>query len=278
MTNLVGLYITHVDDSLQGRQGSSIRFWGIPQDRHRFRILIELFIETIRNSLDTRPPPLDIKELDSNQTYCVLINNQWFRARIPDVKLSRCETLGVFCIDTGSYHIIPLTFLRTLHFPGNEEENLRNWAPLANKFLLADIVAPLYGAGRLWNESSMMFLKMHVEKHFWKGTLIGDHEKYGFVRLFSTNNQLLATIMIERNMGVPLRTYHEYMEVYSSIICRMMDNIHAHVLTPPDTSDVKGDVPKLIYKANADKGFNQLKSNIRKSVPKCIVKVIVERS
>lgn len=275
MTNLF-LYVTHFDKSIRGLKGPSLCFWGIPQDRNRFRVLIELFIETIRHSLDNRPPPLSLMGLDSKQICCVFINNQWQRATIPNVKLSQHGTIDVFCIDIGSYHTVPLTIVRTLNFPGDEEENLRNWAPLATSFLLADIVAPLFETGCEWSDTTMMFLKMHIEKNFWKTTLIGKNEKYQSARLFGPNNQLLATVMIERKMGVALQTYHEYMKVYTSIMGGLMHNFYSPIMAPPDTFSTGVNLPELpMSNSTTDNSFKQL-GNINRTVPMYTLEVILQ--
>lgn len=272
MANM-SLYITHVDDSPRRRKEPFICFWGVPQNR--FRILIELFIETIQHSLDTRPPPLYLKELDSNQICCVFINNQWQRARIPDVKLSENGTLDVFCIDTGKLHTIPPNFVRILNFPGNEEENLRTWAPLATKFLLADIIAPheLFSSSHQWSESAMMFLKMHVEKHIWKAILIENYKESQSVRLFGSNNQLLATIMIERKMGVAVKTYIEYMQGYTKVVVGMKAH-HTHVIASPNINTTEDNVKKLPNSnTNTDDSCNNL-GNINITIPTCIFEVV----
>lgn len=272
MANM-SLYITHVDDSPRRRKEPFVCFWGVPQNR--FRILIELFIETIQHSLETRPPPLYLKELDINQICCVFINNQWQRARITHVKLSENGTLDVFCIDTGKLHKIPPNFVRILNYPGNEEENLRTWAPLASKFLLADITAPResFSSSHQWSEAAMMFFKMHVEKQIWKAILIENYKEGQSVRLFGSNNQLLATIMIERKMGVAVQTYIEYMQSYTSVVVKTKDPHHTHVIASPNVNTTGDNVKKLTSNTTTDDSCNKLE-NINITIPTCVFEVV----
>lgn len=210
------VHVTHIDDSVRGRQGPCVYFWGITHDRSLY-LLMEKYLESIRHYLETRAPPLNLNVLD--RVCCVLINHQWHRARVPEPKLSHAGTIDVICIDSGDTHTVPLAFVRTLDIPGTEAEHIREWPPLATKFILADMVAPRGPGSRShWSEPAMMFLKVHVENRTWKAAPMGMYGEHQGVRLFDSHNQLLATIMIQQGLGVAAQTYHEALSM-----CEIMD-------------------------------------------------------
>ncbi len=112
---------------------------------------------------------MQVIELDNQKICCVLINKKWQRARVPEPKLSTLGTLQVFCIDTEETHSISLSLLRTVDFAGIEADNIQQWPPLANKFILSDVVGPRRpGSGSQWSISAMFFLKTHLENRTWK--------------------------------------------------------------------------------------------------------------
>ncbi|KAI9557952.1 hypothetical protein GHT06_014704 [Daphnia sinensis] len=205
------VHVTHIDDSPRGRQGPCVYFWGMTHDRSLY-LLMEKYLEAVRHYLEIMSPPLNLNVLD--QVCCVLINHQWHRARVPELKLSHAGTIEVFCIDSGDTHSVPLAFVRTLDIPGHEAEHIREWPPLASKFILADMVAPRGpGSRSQWSEPAMMFLKIHVENRTWKAAPMGMYGEHQGVRLFDSNNQLLATLMIQQGLGVAAQTYHEALNV-----------------------------------------------------------------
>jgi hypothetical protein len=55
----------------------------------------------------------------------------------------------------------------------------------------------------------MMFLKVHAQDHSWKAAYVGLHEDKMCMRLLSSENKLLAELMMEQNLGVPTHTYIE---------------------------------------------------------------------
>ena len=177
---------------------------------------MEKYLECIRHYLEARPPPLNLNLLD--RVCCVLINHHWLRARVLQPKLSNDETIEVICIDYGDTHTVPLAFVRTLDIPGTEAEYVREWPPLATKFILADIVAPQGPGSRShWSEPAMMFLKVHVENRNWKAEPLGMYGDYQGLRLFDSNNKLLATLMIQQELGVAALTYHEVVRMYETL-------------------------------------------------------------
>ena len=133
------VHVTHIDDSVSGRQSPFIYFWGITHDRSLY-LLMEKYLECIRHYLEARPPPLNLNLLD--RVCCVLINHKWHRARVTQSKLSHAGTIEVICIDSGDTHAVTLAFVRTLDIPGTKAQHVRECPPLATKFILADIVAP----------------------------------------------------------------------------------------------------------------------------------------
>ncbi|XP_057380096.1 tudor domain-containing protein 6-like [Daphnia carinata] len=219
------VHVTHIDDSIRGRQGPCVYFWGMTHDRS-FYLTMELYLESIRHSLETKLPPLSVSVLENMQVCCVLINHRWQRARIPELKLSQSGTIEVFCIDSGDTHTVPLALVRTLDISGYEAENIRECPPLATKFILADVVAPC-GPGtysRQWSELAIMYLKIHVENHTWKAVPLGMYGTHQGVRLLNSNNQLLATIMIQQSLGVAAQTYHEALSM-----CEVMNKQPAYM-------------------------------------------------
>ncbi len=209
------VHVTHIDDSVRGRQGPCIFFWGITHDRSKY-LLMEKYLENIRYYLEKRPPPLNLKLLD--RVCCVLINHHWLRARVLQPKLSDDETIEVICIDYGDTHTVPLAFVRSLDIPGTEAEYVREWPPLATKFILADIVAPKGPGSRShWSEPAMMFLKVYVENRNWKAEPLGMYGEHQRLRLFNSNNKLLATLMIQQELGVATLTYHEVISMYETL-------------------------------------------------------------
>lgn len=217
--------VTHIDDSIRGRQGPCVYFWGMTHDRS-FYLTMELYLESIRQNLETKLPPLNLSALENMQVCCVFINHRWQRARIPELKLSHSGTIEVFCIDSGDTHSVPLALVRTLDIPGYEAENIRQCPPLASKFILADVVAPC-GPGahsRQWSELAIMYLKIHVENHTWKAVPMGMYGTHQGVRLFNSNNQLLATIMIQQSLGIAAQTYHEALSM-----CEVMNKQPAYM-------------------------------------------------
>jgi hypothetical protein len=202
--------VTHIDDSVRGRQGPCVYFWGSTHDRSLY-LTMELYLESIRQHLESKVPPMNLSDLDSNEIFCVLINHRWHRAIVPELKLNRTGMLEVYCVDSGNTHTVPLIFLRTLDIPGYEAENIRDCPPLASKFILADAVAP-FGLGthtRQWSDLAMTFLKIHVENEIWKAIPMAMYGEHQGVRLFDSNNQLLASALVQQGLGVAAQSYHE---------------------------------------------------------------------
>lgn len=232
------VHVTHIDDSVRGRQGPCVYFWGMTHDRSLY-LLMEKYLESIRHYLEAISPPLNLNVL--NQVCCVLINHQWHRAKVPELKLSHAGTIDVFCIDSGDTHTVPLGFVRTLDIPAKEAEHIRDWPPLATKFILADVVAPRGPGSRShWSEPAVMFLKMHVENHTWKASPMGMYGEHQGVRLFDSNNQLLATTMIQQGLGVAAQTYHEALSM-----CEMMNKQPAYIQPAFNTFSGRLNVPTL---------------------------------
>uniref|UniRef100_A0A0P6EK20 Tudor domain-containing protein n=1 Tax=Daphnia magna TaxID=35525 RepID=A0A0P6EK20_9CRUS len=227
------VHVTHIDDSPRGRQGPCVYFWGMTHDRSLY-LLMEKYLESVRHYLETMPPPLNLNVLD--QVCCVLINHQWHRARVPELKLSHAGTIEVFCIDSGDTHSVPLAFVRTLDIPGHEAEHIREWPPLASKFILADMVAPRGpGSRSQWSEPAMMFLKIHVENRTWKAAPMGMYGEHQGVRLFDSNNQLLATLMIQQGLGVAAQTYHEALNM-----CDVLERQPAYMKAAANIGQIGG--------------------------------------
>ena len=99
--------------------------------------------------------------------------------------MSHAGTIEVICIDPGDTRAVALAFVQTLDIPGTEAEHVREWPPLATKFILTDMVAPRGPAScSHWSETAMMFLKVHVENFTWKAAPMGMYDEHQGVRLF----------------------------------------------------------------------------------------------
>lgn len=202
------VHVTHVDDSVKGRQGPCLSFWGNLHDQKLFSHL-EKSIEDLRPYLENSHPPYNQGVL-VDQICCVLVNQKWQRARVTELKLNHPGSLEVFCIDSGASHIVPLSLVRTLNILGQEAEYIRECYPLATKFILADVVAPQGPGTRCqWSDSAITFLKIHMENRKWRAVYQGMCGNHQCVRLYDQNNQLLATTMIHQNLAIAAPTYHE---------------------------------------------------------------------
>ena len=236
MVSSILLHVTHVDDSVHGRQGPCVYFWGVTHDRS-LSLLMETYISTLQKELQSRSPPLQVMELDNQKICCVLINKKWQRARVSEPRLSPLGTLQVFCIDTGETHSIPLSFLRTVDFAGIEADHIRQWPPLASKFILADVVGPRGpGSGSQWSISAMFFLKTHLENRTWKAVPLGNFAGHQGVRLFDSSNQLFVATMVQAEMCVPSQTYQEALSM--SKVLNNLANIKKSD-TPPSLTSTK---------------------------------------
>lgn len=232
------LQITRVDDSVRGRGGPYVYFWGMTYNLRRFQLLIELFIETIRHNLETKSPPPITSVRNNKQIYCVLINNQWHRALLMELRMNPVGTLEVFCIDSGGTYLVHLACIRTLDIVGYEAETLRTWPALATKFMLADVVAPCSAESfsRHWSEEAMLFLKAQLENHTWKSELTGMFGNYQGVKLFDSHNQALAAVMVQQGFGIAVKTFNQSTDIYSSILCDIMGK-HAAYCEPSSQFD-----------------------------------------
>ena len=197
--------VTHVDDSPKGRQGPSLHFWGASVERNASN-LIDGYLEMIRKELESRPPPMHQNML-IDQVFCVLVNQKWHRAQLKQLKLSPIGTLEVYLMDTGATQQVPLAFIRMLDIPGREAELIREWSPIATRFILADIVAG--GPNNQWSDLAISVLKCIMENCTWKAVILGYHNDCKGVRLYDHNSQLLVTMLIQKGLGFAAQTYHE---------------------------------------------------------------------
>jgi tudor domain-containing protein 1/4/6/7 len=201
--------VTNIEDSVHGRQSPYVYFWGTTDDRI---LMMNKYIESIRNSIENRPPPMDVKELSG--VFCVLKFHEWRRAKVLQPILSHTGTLEVFLIDYGHSHTAPLVFLRTLDIPGTASEYVRKMPDLATKYLLAVLAPQGCDSPYYWSEPAMMYLKLNVNDRPWKATSMGMCCGHQCLRLFTyANDHLLATLMIEQGLGVPSHTYSEALSV-----------------------------------------------------------------
>lgn len=204
------IYVTHIEDSMQ-LQGPCLYFWGTLDNN--LYLLMERFLETFRSFLERTYPPPSVNVLAGNGICCVLIGHQWYRARVPSLILDVSGKLEVVCIDNGKTHSVPLSSVRTLDtsIPGSIAENIRNWRPLSTKFILADVSAPVVPgcSNRQWSAAALTFLKKNVQSQTWKAALLGAYGEHLGVRLFDSNNQLLAKYLVDQKLGVAAQTYKD---------------------------------------------------------------------
>ncbi|KAI9557904.1 hypothetical protein GHT06_014656 [Daphnia sinensis] len=239
MVATVLVHVTHVDDSAHVLQGK-FQFWGMTHDRS-LHFLMKSYIAAVQDQLKSRAPPLSVKELDNKQIYCVLVNHQWHRAKVPKLKLSSSGTLEVFCIDSGDTHSVPLSLVRTADLPGSEAEHIRNWPPLASKFSLADIVIPFENKSNTQRSvPAMFFMKTHMVNRTWKAVIVGAYDGHLCLRLFDFTNQLFVTNMIRRGMGIASKTYNEALKM-----CEIINEHPANFKPVLDIFPESCDMPNL---------------------------------
>ncbi len=198
--------VTHIDDSICGRQGPCLYFWG---SKNGLYLTMELYLESLSKDLKSKVPPMILNDVDRNELCCVLINQRWHRATVPELKLNHIEFVEIFCIDNGKTHMVPLNCFRTLDIPGYVAGKIRDCPPLATKFILADVVPSfaLETHTRQWSDLAMMLFKNQVENEIWKAIPIGMHGEHQGVRLFDANNKLLASAVIQQGLGVAAQSF-----------------------------------------------------------------------
>ena len=55
---------------------------------------------------------------------------------------------------------------------------------------------------RHWTAAALMFLKVNVENEIWKAIILEPYGKHQGIRLLDSNNQLLASSLIQQKLGV----------------------------------------------------------------------------
>ena len=197
----LNVVVTHVDDSARGREGPYVYLWGKYVENNS---CIDECVENIRNILEHRPPP-SLRNLQVGQICCVFVNQQWHRACIKQLEPDTDQKFKVQLVDSGASYCVPLSSLRTLDISGKVVKHIREYQPIAFKFVLADIVAPRHGQ---WSEKAISFLKSEVLDQNWTANLLGYYKECQVVRLFHPcHHYPLATSMIQQEFGVPSATY-----------------------------------------------------------------------
>ena len=208
----LNVIVTHVDDSTRGREGLYVYLWGKYVKSNNW-IPIDECIENIKNILEQRPHPPFHQKLQVGQICCVHINQKWHRACVKQLELDPDQNLKVQLVDSGASYCAPLSSLRTLEdIPGKVAEHIREREPVAFKFVLADVVAPieLMDTNCQWSEKAISFLKSDVLNHNWKANLVGNYGDCQVLRLFyPLQHHLLATTMIRQGFGIPNQIYQE---------------------------------------------------------------------
>ncbi|EFX61956.1 hypothetical protein DAPPUDRAFT_337747 [Daphnia pulex] len=222
------IYVTHIEDSME-LQGPCLYFWGTLDNN--LYLLMERFLETFRSFLERTYPPPSVNVLAGNGICCVLIGHQWYRARVTSLILDDSGKLKVLCIDNGKTHSVPLSSVRTLGtaIPGSIAKHIRKWRPLSTKFILADVSAPIVPgcSNRQWSAAALTFLKRHVQNQTWKAALLGAYGEHLGVRLFDSNNQLLAKYLVDQKLGVAAQTYKD-----AITMCEELKKSDANCLLP----------------------------------------------
>ena len=241
--------VTHVDDSTRGRKVPCVYLWGKYVDNNTW-IPMDECIENMRKILQHRAPPLH-QNLQVGQICCVLINQQWHRARVKQHELDPDQKLKVQLVDSGASYCVPLASLRTLEdISGKMAEHIRERQPIAFKFVLADIVAPteLMDTNCQWSEKAISFLKSDVLNHNWTAIFLGTYKECQTLRLFyPLEHHLLATTMIRQGFGIPTQTYRALLSAQwiddtpssqraahnpTSLLCNMQ-NVNSSLALPP---------------------------------------------
>lgn len=201
------VFVTHVDDSPSGRQGPCLYFWG--QKNRSVYLQLENYLNSLEPFFNSCSPPTNETGLNK-QVLCAIIDKNWLRVKmIEPIIVDHLGLVEVFCIDSGMVKSIPLAFLRIIpSVPGSAMSelafNLKDIEPLADKFVLADVMA-IRGQ---WTESALMFLKENMENISWEAVSLGRFSGHTGVRLYNQNKSILfATTMIEKNLGLPTQTY-----------------------------------------------------------------------
>jgi hypothetical protein len=196
------VHVTHVEDGLRGRQGPYLNLWG-QKDRSTF-LHLEHMLNFLYPFLKAKAPPTDLHAI-SCPIIVVLINNTLVRGRLVETTPSPDGLVDVFCIDLGTVQSVPQAFIRTLDiygYPANavgEVVFVAQCQPLAQKYILADIVSP----HDLWPDSAVRNAKTVLENQTWKAYSLGSHGGVTEVRLYDSQNVPLAQTMIERGIGIP---------------------------------------------------------------------------
>ena len=210
------VFVTHVDDSLTGRQGPCLYFWG--QRNRSIYLQLENYLNSLAPFFNSCSPPQNESEFNG-QVFCAMIDQKWLRVKITE--LSAMDLLGlveVSCIDFGIVKSIPITYIREIPaMPGSNDMesafNMKDIEPLADKFVLADAVAT---RGH-WTEAALTYLKENMEGVSWEAVSLGLFSGHIGVRLYnSKKSALFATTIVERGHAVPTQTYQAALTTIST--------------------------------------------------------------
>ena len=192
------VHFTHVEDGLQARQGPYLNVWG-QKDRSTF-LHMENALSLLSPFFLSKLPPVDLHAI-SGQIVLVVLNNVLVRGRLLDATPSPHGLVQVLCIDLGSVQLVPQAFIRTLDVVSSSPEAVlvAKCQPLAQKFILAEIVSPQ----ELWPDNVIRYVKTVLENQSWKAYSLGNHGGAMEVRLYNSQNVPLAQTMIECGMGIP---------------------------------------------------------------------------
>lgn len=79
---------------------------------------------------------------------------------------------------------------------------------MAAKFILSDVTATKgMKSNFYWNDAAITFLKNHMENVVWSAHPLEMFGESQALRLFNPNHKLLATMIIEKGLGLPSQNY-----------------------------------------------------------------------
>lgn len=203
MESSVLLHVTCIENSICEPQGLCVYFWGVEHKKHS---TMRNYIKSIQLQLEKKPPKFNAKKLAINQQdiYFVQVKSEWQRIKVSQPKQDLDGSLEVFCIDSGSKHVIyDKNDLRTVEKTGSAADDIHQWPPLASRFVLADLVQPLRDTGSHWSVREMAIFGAKMISKTWTAVPIDFVNECQSVRLFDAKNQplvnLLASMIVASN-------------------------------------------------------------------------------
>lgn len=184
-TDLVVKWLTLIPSTSQPNYCNLI-LWG-QKDRSCVANNLEKEIAKIAAILDASPPAT-LAQLEVDPICCVRLDHTWCRAKPVSCSLDERGWLELNCIDIGKKHVTDLSSVRLLPV---DSLYLRNFSPLASKFLLADVVVKDSPKEK---EPTIRYLKCLLENRMVKAVTLGVHDGLEGIRVYLEDNLLLARV------------------------------------------------------------------------------------